>query len=325
MINKKYNVILVNSVGINGGFLVISALCKTMRELGYNAKILLTPGFPSRKECISYCHRIMFFQLIFWIKYLFCILFPNSKYANSPSQKMRKNSVMDGCKYKRTLFFNRKKTIVIYPEVQYGNPLQAKKIVRWLLYYYKYKNDFNAYGKNDKFIAFRQIFNDNELNPNGDMLKINYFNKQLYYQYNFGERSGNCYILRKGKNRNDIPQKFDGPVYDDNMTQEEFVAILNRCQFCYSYDTQTFFTSIAAVCGCIPVVLMEKGKTEHDYLSPDEKHWGVAYGNTLEQIEYAIRTRNKLLHSLDYKERNIEQTENFIKFLERNFGEGNNV
>ena len=154
------------------------------------------------------------------------------------------------------------------------------------------------------------------------MINIKYFDSTLYRQYNFKERKGNCYILRKGKSRKDIPTTFDGPCFDINMSQEELVKMFNEHKFCYSYDTQTFQCSIAAVCGCIPIVLLEPGKTIDDYLSEEErdKHYGVAYGNTPDQIEYAIKTRGQLLESLDFNETNRSNALKFVEIVERKFG-----
>lgn len=213
-----------------------------------------------------------------------------------------------------------KKSIIIYPEYLYGNPLQAKNVVRWLLYYNRFKDVDGAFEKNDMVVCYRDIFNDAELNPTGVKLTIGYFDNQLYRRYNYGPRSGKCYILRKGKVRKDLPEHFDGPVFDDDMTQEELVKMFNEHEYCYSYDTQTFYTVIAAICGCKSVVVMEPGKTEKDYLGKGEAHYGRAYGDTPEQLEYAEKTKELLIKSLDYKDRNEANVKSFIPVLEEKFG-----
>ena len=158
------------------------------------------------------------------------------------------------------------------------------------------------------------------MNPSEITLKVNYFDDQLYRQYNFGPRSGKCYILRKGKSRKDLPEHFDGPVYDDDMSQEDLVKMFNEHEYCYSYDTQSFYSEIAAICGCKSVVVMEPGKTEKDYLGKGETHYGIAYGDTPEQLEYAEKTKKLLIKSLDYKDRNEASVKAFIPVLEEKFG-----
>ena len=104
------------------------------------------------------------------------------------------------------------------------------------------------------------------------------------------------------------------------MKENDIVEILNNSKYCYSYDTQTFYTSIAAVCGCIPIVMLESGKTRNDYLDIKEnKLYGVAYGNCKEEIDYAINTRDLLIESLNYNKSNDNNILKFIELLKERF------
>ena len=192
--------------------------------------------------------------------------------------------------------------------------------MRWLLYYNPYPNDEKAYGKDDLVIAFRSIFNDEKLNPKGYQLQISWFNNQLYRQYNYGKREGNCYIIRKGANRNDLPTHFDGPVID-SLSEEEKVQVLNKCAYCYSYDLQTFYSAIAAICGCISVVVLESGKEKEDYYSVAdlENQDGVAYGNTPEEIKRALATCDKLLEKVNFVAHNAREIDIFLALLQAKF------
>lgn len=301
---------------------MLSALCKTLRGMGYDARVLFINHYqlsPNDKlGCKSYIWKTLIKN---YISYLWHCVFPKSNFLAQNILPALPLTTMPGIKIQYNPFFSKRNSIVIYPETLYGNPLGAKNVVRWLLYFNRFKGVEGAFGKDDLFVCYREIFNDESLNPLGLKLKINYFDNQLYRQYNFGPRSGKCYILRKGKKRRDLPKSFDGPVFDDDMSQEELVKMFNTYKYCYDYDTQTFYTAIAAVCGCIPIVVMEPGKTIDDYLAKGEQHhYGSAYGETPEQIEYAVSTRNKLLESLDYKSRNEESVKSFIPHLEAKFG-----
>jgi len=316
-------IIIYNINDYFGGPLVLSALCKTFRDLGYDARVLFTYALQHEPGAEWGCPEYVIKHLIkAWISHYIhkiCKKFPMWR-----SYLLRKTplSTMPGIKIQYNPFFNRNNTIVIYPEFLYGNPLRAKHVVRWLLFHYKFENTPGAYDKNDLFACYRQIFNNSNLNPLGIELHVSYFDNQLYRQYNFGPRSGKCYILRKGRDRKDLPKHFDGPVYDNDMTQEELVKMFNEHEYCYSYDTQTFYTTIAMVCGCKSVVVLEPGKTADDYLGEGEKaHYGIAYGDTPEQIEYAEKTRDLKLKALDYTERNEKSVRDFIPVLEQKFGE----
>ena len=95
-----------------------------------------------------------------------------------------------------------------------------------------------------------------------------------------------------------MPSHFDGPVID-NLREPDKVKVLNQCERCYLYDTQTFYASIAALCGCIPIVVPEPGKTKEDYVKPDDEVRGVAYGDSPDEIDFALRTRNEVQKRID--------------------------
>lgn len=318
--NNKIYITTIN--GYCGGTIALTALCKTLRELGYDTELLILPYFPCKqispskykRDCIFKNSRFLLKNLV---KKILSHICPNALFAkkNKSAANILK---IDGIKIKWFPFFDKDKSIVLYSEDIYGNPLDAKNVVRWLLYYYDYTNDSNAYSSNDLFIAYRGVFNNEQLNPNNYIVTISYFNNRLYRQYNFKERTGKCYVIHKGANRTDLPKVFDGPVF--NSSQEDLVDMLNNHKYCYCYDPQTFYMKIAAVCGCIPILVMEEGKTEKDYLSNSEHHYGIAYGGTPEQIQYAIETRDLLLKRLDYSSSNIKNAKILVSILEEKFG-----
>lgn len=319
MKTKPKKIYIANDSHLKGGTIVLSALCANLRELGYDARLIVRVfkchGEPMGRVSLSArIKRMILFSLLRFS------LIPK-KYLGRFQSSVTIPGMADNLKLKLRTPSDKKNAVMIYPEIIWGNPLGMENVVRWLLYHHRYYEGKDTYSPDDCFIAYRSVFNDEKLNPEKTILHLNYFDSDLYRNYNPGPREGNCYILRKGRNRKDLPAEFDGPVFDDNMSDEEFVKILNRCKYCYIYDTQTFYGAIAAVCGCIPVVILEPGKTVSDYLSADEKHYGVAYGNTPEQIEYALSTRDLLFKKLDYKESNRENTKKFVEYLESKFGE----
>lgn len=316
-------IIIFNRYKYFGGTLVLSSLCKTLRELGYDAKLYMCTDIPfSESDVWDFQRRNLKRVIKYKLKHFLCKHFSFVPYIDKlQDTKDDTSSIdMDGLSFHRSPFIGKENSIVIYPEVTYGNPLQAKNVVRWLMYFYPYPKSSMAYSPSDLFIAYREYFNDLELNPQRHIVIQNYFDSSLYRQYNFGERKGKCYILRKGRNRKDLPEHFDGPVFDDDMSQKELVKMFNEYKYCYSYDTQTFYTVIAAVCGCIPVIVLEPGKCESDYLGKNEKHLGRAYGDSPEQIEYALNTRDELIKSLDYTERNRKNALVLVRILEEHFG-----
>lgn len=315
-------VVIVNSRHIFGGTIVLSLLCKLLREKGIDARIFYVHDFPSSNtNMFKFWIRWTIYSFKYHLKrYLYQILRKTRKMDGVSFQEfeyypIEHSSLKEQC----FPFFNKKKTIVVYPEVVYGNFLRANNVVRWLLYYYKWK-DLQSYDSSDLFICYRQLFNDWELNPQGYEIKLVSFDSNLYRQYNFKDRAGNCYVLRKGANRKDLPSSFDGPVIDYGMKEAEIVEIFNTHKFCYLYDTQTFYAKIAAVCGCIPIVVLEPGKSKEDYLKGEEiSMLGVAYGDSSEEIKKAIDTREALIKSLDYSDSNDINILKFIDLLNVRF------
>lgn len=317
--NKNTPIIIVSPRQNCGGGIVLHGLAKILFEKGYNAKIFIMPVlYQGDMSTSKFWIKTIKYTFKDTIKLIICKLFKNTKFVNK--------GIFNGYSYKpikkykrKYLPFVSKKSIVIYPEACYGNLLKANNIVRWLLYYNRFPNDKNAYGKNELFMCYRKIFNDEKLNPDCKILKLNNFDYDLYKQVNFDERSGKCYMIRKGKNRSDLPLTFDGPILD-SLPENKIVESFNKYKYCYFYDTQTFYSSIAAICGCIPILICEANKSRKDYLSEGEPGYGKAYGETEEEINFAINTRDKLIERINgFKENNDINVENFIKECEKYF------
>ena len=290
-----------------GGAIALHVLTKYLDENGHNARVFYTEEYCcGNKKYISWLK--WFFK---WIQY---------SIRDYKEEKKRLDSYVVQSVRRKYLPFITKDTIVVYPDTVYGNPLHAEKVVRWLLYYNRYKGDSLAYGKNDLFVCYRQQFNDEVLNPDRYELYTPYFDLDFYKRTNFGERKGTCYVIRKGQYREDLPKSFDGPIIDD-MSEKRKVEIFNECEKCISYDTQTAYSGIAAMCGCLSIVVPEKGKQRSDYLSYGEIGYGRAYGFDKEEIEFAKQTSH--LVEENYRNSNKkgkESVNKFIKLCEEYFG-----
>ena len=141
---------------------------------------------------------------------------------------------------------------------------------------------------------------------------------EKYKRYNFGERHGKCYILRKGEWRVNKDDCKDGIIVD-NLSEKEKVRVFNECEYCISYDTQTAYSQIAAMCGCISVVVPEKGKERKDYRH-NENSFGEAFGFDKDEIEYSLSTA-PFLKGFYHKnnKRSKDQIDNFIRECEDYF------
>lgn len=315
--NKPKFVIVTPRQGA-GGPIVLHALCQSLASLGYDARVFI-PYWPlvTEKRRRPF-FKIRYFLGLLWEEGKVCVKRLLGKKPLTFFHRSYSVSLycpVKGCQRKWLPIID-DDTIVVYPEVVWGNPLSAKHVVRWLLYYYQFAKEPEAYGSRDVFIAYREQFDCPKLNLDSNLVQIKFFDSKLYKQINFGERKGCCYIIRKGRNRRDLPLSFDGPVIDA-WTEEEKVSAFNKYKICYFYDTQTFYASIAAVCGCIPVVVMEKGCSLENYRKGVDSLAGVAFGE--EDIPRALATRDELLKQMNFDRKNEEAVRKFLKILQKNF------
>ncbi|WP_462393984.1 hypothetical protein [Mitsuokella multacida] len=307
--------VIVSPKQTGGGPIVLYKLAQTLQEKGHDASVFNIGEVSDNRKRFYY--NQLKYDIKESIKCSLVKLFPKSNFTKRHYQGYAYLPVR-GCK-KRFLPTISDDTVVVYPEILRGNPLHAKNVVRWLLYHNRFPNDTTWYSDTDLFVAYREQFNDQKLNPDNHLLKIFSFDRDLYKRTNFGKRKGICYFIRKGSKRTDLPKHFDGPILD-LLPETEKVRILNKCEKCYLYDTQTFYASIAALCGCMSIVMPEKGKTRKDYVKKDDYVWGVAYGEAPDEMEYAAQTQGKIASEIDMMlSANFENTTNFISLCKKYF------
>lgn len=303
----KMKFVIVSPRNNGGGAIVLHALCKYLNELGHDAKMFYTSYYGRPGSFFFWYKWVLFTIKDLWMGMTAHVLgryFPKKyrAFVDFPITDLKRK------------FWPRvdKDTIVVYPDVAIGNFLKAKHVVRYLLYYSTYKEgDIDK--DRDLVICFRLEFNDWELNPDGKIVHCPFFNTELYKQTNFGERKGTCYVLHKGRNRPDLPKEFDGIIVD-NLTEKEKVKVFNQCECCISYDTQTAYSTIAALCGCLSIIVPERDKTISNYRNQNDKRYGIAIGFDEDQREYALQTKKKLFAEMN--ELSLSSRKSVDKFVQ---------
>jgi len=203
----------------------------------------------------------------------------------------------------------REDTIVVYPEVTLGNPLEARHIARWLLYTPGQKDPY-AFTEGEMFFRAGEMSDLPDVTGGAQDLYL-WQRHPAYRNEKRPDRKGACYILRKGREKDRIPQTADA-ICIDGMSHEETAQVFNACETFYSYDEATFYSQYAAICGCTSVIVPGYFRTREDWVASHPiGRVGVAYG--LDDLDHARTTREQVAEVLAAQEQaGLETVRSFI-------------
>lgn len=211
-------------------------------------------------------------------------------------------------------------SIVVYPELVRGNPLNAGNVVRWLLYRPGLLHPFQ-FGPQEMFFRAGPMSDLPELTGGAPDLYIWKVNP-VYRNENRPGRKGVCYMLRKGRDKARIPETENADaICIDGLSHAETNEIFNRCDTFYSYDEATMYSQFAAICGCTSVVVpgMFTSRKEWSSQHPNGR-FGIAYGTHPAELDHARTTRHLLLDDMRHKEEeSLETVRSFVELTKNRF------
>lgn len=265
-----------------GGCLVLHKLCDILNNNGYDAYLFTTPKLNGQ------------------MNYFFLNENYNSKIAEE---------------------IDVENDIVVYPEIESGNPFGCKNVVRYILNKFHLpsegSNVMETWGQNDYWLYIHEHFYDGHRDRN--FLHIIESKISIYKDYNLERPNKSCFTYRK---RSD--EKHNLPIYHPsdsieigyNASDEYLIQLFNSCERFYSYDYETYLTQLAALCGCESIIVPYKEIKKEDLIKnlPALKY-GVAYG--LDDLDHANSTRQLLRDYLKQleDEQNIETKLAFNKIF----------
>jgi hypothetical protein len=158
-------------------------------------------------------------------------------------------------------------TIVIYPEIIYGNPLNAKNVCRWILYDPIIRGGqklLDSWGKNDILCSYGDY--DAKLNCS---IKINVadFQENILRIKNI-DKTKKYFLVHKallcGWDENSLNNEINNLKL---LSFEEFTIttidemneLLSECSIFISFDLNTYISNIAVLCGSLSIIK----KSEH--------------------------------------------------------------
>lgn len=275
----------------SGGIIVLHKLCDELNKENIDCKIFPLEYYKIQKNPLKILKSII----------------------RKIIQKISKTPFKTNSQFKTpvTNNFDRDDTIVIYPEIVKNNPLNAKHIVRWLLFKDKWFSDHSKKYQDNLFFFFQEAFapESKKIHCAGK-LQVTHLQTEIYFDHQNKERQGTCHAIRKGKNsQKKIPPE---SILIDKLSHEEISLIFNRCQKFISYDPYTLYAQYAAICGCLSIVEPIENLTKEQWQPIEELRYGIAYGK--EDIEWANNTKEKVLPYLKSKEaENNESVKTLIK------------
>ena len=210
----------------------------------------------------------------------------------------------------------KRNSIVVYPEITLGNPLNARNVVRWLLYRPGLRFPYK-FGKDEMFFRTDEFSDIPELTGGAPQLFLLTINS-TYRNENRRNRKGACFIVRKGKGKTPIKET-EGAVRIDGMSHEDIAEIFNSCEIFYSYDEATFYSQYAAICGCLSVVVPGLFGSRAEWVNAHPiARYGVAYG--LDDLEHARSTGHRVMDMLREAElKGLQTVQRFVELTQKRF------
>lgn len=208
-----------------------------------------------------------------------------------------------------------KNSVVVYPEITNGNPLEIKNVVRWLLHQPGFHTQEINYSSGELYFKFNSAINDFHY-PGSKLskyeMKVIYYPIDIYHTNNCDDTLNrdilSCHMIRKGTEKEHVHN--EQSIALDGLEHEEIANIFRRSKKFICYDDYTAYSIFAVLSGCESIVIPD-GKTSIDDWYPNiEDRYGIAYGLSEEQREWALKTKHKVLEHVinehNKSQRNVE-------------------
>ncbi len=291
-----------------GGAIVLHRLAHLLRELGHEA--YLHP-LPRRIEPPAWSRLALRERWRVWRV--------NRWRRRQALAEFRTHPALDVPRAPRAVL---RRAIVVYPEIVDGNPLRARRVARWLLHRPGFFNPNARFGKAEITFFFQDAFREglDWVDPD-NLLRVRWIRDDVYGDQGL-PRAGACRMLRKGKRAGHAPvPEGDDALPVDGLSHEETAAIFARTERFLCHDPYTMYLFYAAFSGCIPVVVPPPGMSREDWQARPENRWGVAWGESEEEIAWAVATRRKLIaRVLGEREEAERSVRRFLAKLADRFG-----
>lgn len=206
-------------------------------------------------------------------------------------------------------------TIVIYPEIIVGNPLQAKHVTRWILNTPGVIGGDGIYGPNDLIYKYANYFNAPDESRVSGILSAFETNLEIFQDFGMQRDIKRSYAQKKFKGEINEPEdsvRIDGiPSKGGNRM---LAHIFNTSQTFYNYDNASFHSVQAALCGCLSIIHDDGKITPQEWRKKSDCfRYGIAYGTSPREIKWAGETIGFVRNYMKELEKiSMQQAKEFI-------------
>lgn len=219
--------------------------------------------------------------------------------------------------------------VTIYPEIISGNPLGAKHVVRWVLYYPGGHGVGDVhYHESEYVFTYHNRFVKNTVYESAPILKIFQSRADKFFDMN-KQRTQDAVLIRKGRfnNFDEMKRRHVDPymnilnkntiVVDSFINNvsgfEQLNEIFNEFRYFVSFDSISHYSVLAALAGCISIVVPTDGVSKEQWKADFKTHsCGIAYG--FDDLHWAMTTYHKTReYVLNLESENVVCAKNLIK------------
>lgn len=227
---------------------------------------------------------------------------------------------------------NQDDCITIYPEIIFGNPLKAKHVVRWVLYYPGVHAGDTVYDDNEYVFTYHSKYTKNTKYENSPILRT--FESRADKFYPLGcDRIYDAVLFRKGRFSNIEETRIKHVVPYGNLLNKELIfvdnflnsvsgfdelnKIFNQIRYFFSFDQATYYSVLASLSGCISIVAPSDGITAEQWKADFNTHSvGIAYG--FDDLHWVMETQHKTRdYVLSLEQENVVYAKNLISLIKQ--------
>jgi len=226
---------------------------------------------------------------------------------------------------------------IIFVTTETVNKLNSrKKIVRRILYKLGGFFGYNGFYSTKELVTqYGRAFTIETKYENVPELTNYVFDENIWKDKGYSRSKEDLILIKKGNfTKNEKTHK--GIIIDQprkpneekvGYSNFELSELFNKHERFITYDNETFHSIQAAMCGCVSIVIPDGSLNEEEWRNSNPiRKWGIAFGDSDEQIEFAKSTVDKLKKVLfDKIEEGKQQIKQIRKMAMEKFPDENSV